>query len=996
VRDEDESGHVWTTLLDGYGRAANESDGLGAHTVTSRDLVDNVTSIDVHDSGGTLLSSEQMIYDERSRLVQTDKPFFVVGTGAPIYLDGNADGVVTTCSSYDPAGHAIASTDDRGRITTNSYDSAGRRWLQIDPAGNQTQWVRDANGNVTSTIHRDMVGGSPVTWTESRTLDAANRLVTSTDGNGKVTTYEQNSRGLVTKITDPMGNETINVYDDLGRRLTQSHPLHTGGIGSGSIVATSTVTQVFDINDNLLQIRDGQSATTNYVYDARNRAASVQRPGEPATVLTYNADNTVHSCTDANGTLVVYGYDTAGRLQAKTVTTAAGVDAQTTFETWSFDGMGRVASATNDLGTVSRSYDSLGHLLTDDFNGLSATQSVDGWNNVVGLDYPTTLHVAWDIDPILDQTLYVKVNGPTYFSFVYDGNSRLSQRTTTPPGGAVWDLKRTYDGGMRLVTHRHKLNGASTAIAGWNYSYFDSSVIATVARQHQNLSGDQFFSDSLYEETRVQKDVPRTELGNPATTSYGSYFGYTYDLAGNRLLADANGTTTAYVPNSLQQYASVGSASLTYDANGNLLSDGRRTYVYDYSNRLVSVRQGATTIADYRYDALGRRYEKTVGSVTTRAVWMDDAIIEERETVGATTTVRQFVWGRELDELLLLRVGGVDYFPLADHQQSVSHLLDASANVVESYTFDPYGKPTIKDASAATISASQYGNPALYAGRAFDVETGLYYNRARYYHPGFGRFLTRDPSGFAGGVNLYAYVGNGPINARDPYGLDKFKDLVPSDEHGKNAAVWSVVGGGLVIFGAGVATVLTGGLAAIIGGGIAALGGVAGVYVGVEWANELSDAMKAQLGKNIQNFADQINTFVLEGRALATSVGSKPGTHDLGGGITVTVDKNGDKTVNCPDGSSMTYHKDGTADGTDGRGDTVHVDKDGTITTTLEDGTTIVRHPDGSTTTTTPDGTVIDVDRKGKITKIKPSKKKEEEDKGKKENQYHESHFGPY
>ena len=985
VRAEDEVGHVATMLLDGHGLVATEYDGAGNSTVTGRDLVENETSVETHDASGALLSLETRIYDERSRLVETNKPFFVVATGAPIALDGNADGVVTTSARYDPAGRSIAHADDVGRITTMSYDGAGRRHLRIDPAGNQTEWVHDANGNDLTTIQRDMVGGSLVTYAENRTFDVANRVITASDARGKVTTFERNSRGLVTKTIDPLGNETIDAYDDRGRRLTSSRPLHTGGIGSGAVIGVSTVTQVFDDNDNLLEIRDGQNATTSYDYDARNRMQQAQRPGEPPVVLVYNADGTVQYATDQNGTVVVFGYDGAGRLQSKTVAPASGVDAQTTFETWSFDGAGRIKTATNDLGTITRNYDSLGNILDDAFGGLQATQSLDGTRNVVAMSYPTPLQVTFDIDPLLDQTLHVNVNGSTYFGFVYDGDSRLATRTTTPPGGAAWDLKRSYDGGKRLTTHRHKKNGTSAITAGWNYGYFDSNAIATIARSHQNLNGDQFFYDSTYQETRVQKDVPRNQLGNPQTTSFGSYFDYVYDLAGNRLLADANGTTTAYAPNALQQYSTVGGVSFLYDSNGNLLSDGTRTFVYDYANRLVTVRQGATTLATYRYDALGRRYEKTAGSATTRAVWLDGAVVEERMTVGSSTSVRQFVWGRSIDELLLLRVGGVDYFPLEDHQMSVSHLLDAAGNVVESYLYDPYGKPEIYDALGIPIATSLFGNPALYAGRTWDAESGLYYNRARYYDPMLGRFLTRDPAGFAGGINLYAYVGNGPINGRDPSGMDTFKDLIPPpDEHGKNAAAATVTGGGIaVVVGFGALVLATGGLAAIIGG-LAIAGGVVGIYSGVEWGIELSEAQMTQLGKNIDNFGDAMQTLHQGGQALVNSVGNKPGTYPQNGGITITVDKNGDKTITYPDKSSMTYHKDGTADGTDGRGDTVHVDKDGTITTTLQDGTTIVRHPDGSTTTTTPDGTVIETDRNGKITKITPKPKKEKEDKGKK------------
>ncbi len=117
--------------------------------------------------------------------------------------------------------------------------------------------------------------------------------------------------------------------------------------------------------------------------------------------------------------------------------------------------------------------------------------------------------------------------------------------------------------------------------------------------------------------------------------------------------------------------------------------------------------------------------------------------------------------------------GSVKTYFLADGLGSVTHLTDNTGKIVESSTYDPYGKPSIFDGAGNPLTTSAYGNRLLFTGREYDAETGLYYYRRRYYDAGTGRFLSRDPLGYWPDRNLYRYVRNNPIRFIDPWGLDK-------------------------------------------------------------------------------------------------------------------------------------------------------------------------------------------------------------------------------
>ena len=115
------------------------------------------------------------------------------------------------------------------------------------------------------------------------------------------------------------------------------------------------------------------------------------------------------------------------------------------------------------------------------------------------------------------------------------------------------------------------------------------------------------------------------------------------------------------------------------------------------------------------------------------------------------------------DHPISISIDGVKYFYLYDGLGSVTELIDASENVVNSYRYTPFGEALIRDETVY--------NPHQFTGRQYDAESGKYHYRARSYDANLGRFMQQDPAGMIDGANMYAYVGNNPVNGVDPSGM---------------------------------------------------------------------------------------------------------------------------------------------------------------------------------------------------------------------------------
>jgi RHS repeat-associated protein len=202
--------------------------------------------------------------------------------------------------------------------------------------------------------------------------------------------------------------------------------------------------------------------------------------------------------------------------------------------------------------------------------------------------------------------------------------------------------------------------------------------------------------------------------------------------------------------------------AFTYDGNGNMTSDGTRTFEWDAENRLVAVTILATGHrSEFGYDGFGRRVEiteKDNAQVTqdTKYVWEGAGIVESRSADGSTSLQRYYAQG-------FMDSDGTALYYTKDHLGSIRELVDATGAIRARYDYDPYGRTT-------KISGDK-DSPFLYTGHLWHAYSGLYLTLFREYDPNLGRWISRDPIGEKGGLYLYRYCFSDPINLIDPLGL---------------------------------------------------------------------------------------------------------------------------------------------------------------------------------------------------------------------------------
>jgi RHS repeat-associated protein len=207
----------------------------------------------------------------------------------------------------------------------------------------------------------------------------------------------------------------------------------------------------------------------------------------------------------------------------------------------------------------------------------------------------------------------------------------------------------------------------------------------------------------------------------------------------------------------------VGAGSYTYDLAGNITGDGSKTYTWDAAGRLSTVKVGSTTVGTYTYDYLSRRAKKVAGVTTTHYVYGPNGLLYgEYSSTG--TLVRKYVYLNDAP-LAQIATGSPEVLTYlhTDHLGTPRYATNTAGATVWTWPSDAFGI----SAPTGTVTVN-----LRMPGQYFDSESGNFYNWNRYYNQNIGRYISPDPIGQEGGLNLFSYVGQTPIMASDPMGLD--------------------------------------------------------------------------------------------------------------------------------------------------------------------------------------------------------------------------------
>jgi RHS repeat-associated protein len=704
-------------------------DGSGALTATTNAL-GQVTSITKHLPGGlpqTVVDANgvttNISYDPRLRLVTSTVTA--------------ATGPLVTSYSYDAAGNLTGVTLPDGSAITNTWDPARRLTAQTDLLGNSIAYTLDAAGDRTKAAVA--VSGGAISRQHSATFDGLGRMLSDVGGAGQTTAYTYDQGGNVVTITDPLQRVTQQLFDALNRRVQITD------------AAQGKSTLTYDAHNRLLAVTDPDGNTTSYTYDGFGDLIQEAGPARGTTVYRHDADGNLVQKVDARGAVANYTYDTLNRVLMETY---PGDPAENV--TYSYDqssggfGIGRLTSLTDAVGTLSRTYDERGNVLTESrvSSGPAAatlltTYTYDGASRVASITYPSRTAVTYQRDTMGRVTgVTAQPQGASQPATVL---SQIAYQPFGQPNGMSYGNgirdTRTFDLDYRLT---NLSDAGNQQVQKLTYAYNPANDAVSITDGVTPANSQSFGYDALDRLTS-------------AAGGYGSLT-YTYDAAGNRL-------TEGSAPTNLDRLGSV------------------TAFSYNQAGRLASASAGSQQVTQYAYDPFGHRLSKTGASTGVSLFQYDRGghLLEEADGQGKLRVDYIYLNGMPIAEYS----GGKLYFLHTDRLGTPQAATDSTQAAVWVGNYQPFG---VLSASSQTALLAQ---DLRLPGQENDIETGLYHNGFRDYAPGLGRYLEADPLSVSGRLSIAPYISEGAYSTPQTFNSYTYSinnPVVLTDPSGEDTA----------------------------------------------------------------------------------------------------------------------------------------------------------------------------------------------------------------
>jgi RHS repeat-associated protein len=646
--------------------------------------------------------------------------------------------------TYNSEGYPLIETQALGTSVSQTIiytrDASNFITSVVDPLKRKTEFTRDTLGNLTS------VTRAAGTSEESRSSLTYNpdysQIASITDPLGSSTALRYDGRGALVEVTDALGRTTKINNDTAGRPVTVTNALNAtttltydrGRLSSITDPLKRTRRQWSDSAGRLTFSVDAVGAVTSRAFDELDRITDVSDVVGSAAHWSYDPNGNLLALTDPRGGVTRWAYDSKDRRISRT-------DPLNGIEQHSYDNDDNVVERVDRRGVVStNAYDTLGRLVSSSYGaGESDTFSFDAGNRITRASSSDAsgTRVVTRVFDTLDR-LITEQTGHGKVAYEYD---KADRRTTMSIAGQAAVLY-VYNAAHELTSI-----GRGNARVGF--------ALDAVGRRTSVSLPNGIVSNYTYDEADQIRAISYSRAG----TTLGA-LDYSYDHAGRRQaiggslanvdLPDAVSSTAYDASNRLTKW---GQVSLAYDDNGNLVQDGSRSYTWNSRNMLSTV-GGAT----FRYDAFGRRSEKTIANTTISYLY--DGLNPVQELSG-TTPKATMLAGLSVDEFYARFEGTNSSYYLTDAIGSTVALSDMTG-LTTRYGYQPFG------ASSAVGPPST--NPYQFTGREND-QTGLYHYRARYYSPATHRFISEDPVGAEqSGTNRYEYANSNPNSFTDPLG----------------------------------------------------------------------------------------------------------------------------------------------------------------------------------------------------------------------------------